>query len=87
MIRDPLWARADALFDAALDLPSDKRRTWLEAVCLDEPELFEQVQELLKLTDEGGAELGATTSTSKLARELAEHLAERWAMVWFRRYE
>lgn len=51
MIAGKAWERIDELFDAALDLPDEARARWLDAVCANEPEVREQVERLLALTE------------------------------------
>jgi serine/threonine protein kinase len=54
LVDDARWIRIDALFDAALELPEDRRRELLDRECADDPELRRAVERLLVLEAEAG---------------------------------
>lgn len=58
-IEGDLWARADALLDAALDLPAAERRPYVESAAEGEPELRRLALRLLEAADE--VEAGGNT--------------------------
>lgn len=74
---DDFWARADELFDAALDLPSEARARWLEQVCATEPDLRVQVEQLLELSDSEDERLQPNQAAATLVRELVSRLQSR----------
>lgn len=41
------FARIEALLDAALDLPEDERKHWLDTACANDPALHGEVTRLL----------------------------------------
>jgi eukaryotic-like serine/threonine-protein kinase len=52
---DPeLWSKATSLFDAALDLPVEKRGSWLDAACQGNAILQREVTRLLEQFDQAG---------------------------------
>ena len=53
MSRDERWERVSELFNDALDLPADRRRSFLEDACGDDAELRREVEEMLA-GEEGG---------------------------------
>ena len=77
MIDDDFWARADELFDAALDLPPEARARWLDAVCKSEPDLKAQVHQLLELSDTEDERLRPNRVAADLVRELVSRLQTR----------
>ena len=74
---DDFWARADELFDAALDLPRDARTRFLEEVCRTEPDLRAQVERLLDFTDGEDERLRPNQAAATLVRELVSRLQSR----------
>jgi hypothetical protein len=42
------WERIKTIFPAAISVPQQKRNAYLNAVCGDQTDLFETVQELLQ---------------------------------------
>jgi len=74
---DSLWNRwdeVDRLFEAALDLPADERRTYLEAQCGDDDELLESVLRLLEASErsEGLFETPGAGASLAFVEELGE---------------
>jgi Tol biopolymer transport system component len=51
MAEDRRWSRIDELLDAALDLPSHERSSWLDTACGGDAELRGAVAHLLALSD------------------------------------
>jgi len=45
--RTERWERVSELFNDALDLPAEKRRSFLEEACGDDAELLREVEEML----------------------------------------
>jgi len=69
------WAQLDALFEAALDQPAERRGSWVEEACGSDAELAAELQRLLSLSDEEDDHLkpaGAMTATlwDEIAQEL-----------------
>lgn len=77
MLRSEDWERIDELFDAALDLPPESRKRWLDAVCESEPDLREQVGILLEFTDSEDERLSPNPVAAELVRELVSRLQAR----------
>ncbi len=50
------WQRIQALFESALEIPPDSRRSWLHQACADDPSLTTEVESLLT-ADEAGDEV------------------------------
>ena len=74
---DDFWAKADELFDAALDLPPDARGRWLDAVCKSEPDLRAKVEQLLEFSDVEDERLRPNRIAGELVRELVSRLQSR----------
>lgn len=74
---DDFWARADELFDAALDLPPEARSRWLGAVCKSEPDLRAKVEQLLELSESDDERLRPNRIAGELVRELVSRLQSR----------
>lgn len=69
MTGSPPWRDVDRLFQAALDIPPDRRLPFLEEACGSDIELFQRVTDLLEeagrapdLTGPGGALIRAAWS-------------------------
>jgi hypothetical protein len=77
MIDDDFWARADELFDAALDLPPESRSRWLEAMCASEPDLRAKVEQLLELAETEDERLRPNRVAAELVRELTRRFQAR----------
>ena len=54
-----LWQRLKPLYDAALDMPKEKRAQFVAEACKDDEELREELEALLKANDEGTGSLDA----------------------------
>ena len=77
MAKDDFWARADELFDAALDLPPEQRQQWLDAVCASEPDLRTKVEQLLELSGTEDPRLRPNEIAGELVRELVSRFQSR----------
>jgi non-ribosomal peptide synthetase component F len=77
MYDDEFWARADELFDAALDLPSESRARWLDAVCASEPDLRAKVEQLLELSESEDERLRPNRIAAEIVRELVSRFQSR----------
>ena len=77
MYDDEFWARADELFDAALDLPPASRARWLDAVCEAEPDLRAKVAQLLELSESDDERLRPNRAAAELVRELVNRFQAR----------
>ena len=81
------WARLEALFDGAFDLPAAERAAWLEAQCPDDPELRAEVLRMFEAHEgsgvlDGSLSLGkAPVDTAELSRRLDAALAGRYAIT------
>lgn len=62
------WQRIEMLFEAALEMPEDQRRAWLEDACADDPSLIGDLEALLG-ADTTHDDLAARVSRS-VEREL-----------------
>jgi len=81
------WARLEALFDGAFDLPAAERAAWLASACPDDPELRAEVQRMLAAHDAPGpldrnlTPANASIDPTDVARRLDAALAGRYAIV------
>lgn len=77
------WARIDALFDEALDLPPDGWAAFIAERCADEPAIGESVLRLLEATLETGSFLEPTNGpvSGPLLGEVADALERESAVA------
>ena len=81
MTEDARWERLEALFGQAVSLPPAERGPWLYRQCSDDPELRDQVAQLVAASDDAPEYLSRLASDllgSDLDRllERGPHLAE-----------
>jgi tRNA A-37 threonylcarbamoyl transferase component Bud32 len=81
------WARLEALFDGAFDLPVGARAEWLASACPDDPELRAEVLRMLAAHGAPGpldrhiTPVNAPIDAADVARRLDAALAGRYAIV------
>ncbi len=67
------WRRIEAILDPVLELPAERVPTFLDQACAGDPELREQVADLLAAETEAGAGTFLEQAAAELAAPLLEH--------------
>jgi tRNA A-37 threonylcarbamoyl transferase component Bud32/tetratricopeptide (TPR) repeat protein/TolB-like protein len=81
------WARLEALFDGAFDLPAEERAAWLASACPDDPELRAEVLRMLAAHGATGpldrqiTPAPTAIDPADVARRLDAALAGRYAIA------
>ncbi|HEY3176916.1 MAG TPA: serine/threonine-protein kinase [Candidatus Polarisedimenticolia bacterium] len=58
-MRPERWRRIEKLYYAAIDLSPDERRAFLDRACADDPDLKQEIEELLRHDTGGGSSIAA----------------------------
>lgn len=72
------WSRRSELFEAAAELPAERRGAFLTSACADDPELRAEVERLLSADREAGDFLGGG-ALERVAHQMAEN--EGWELA------
>ena len=71
------WKKISHIFDIALTLPKERRTTYIESLCEDNPVLFKEVNELLKSVEDSDRILEEQLRRNEiLLQDLSAHLEE-----------